>query len=151
MKAIAVAVHRADPFFSIGVLRPDTPIDRFPVGILVFMQTLGLKSLGEHVRSEPVGGLWNNAPQNLLTLSPGQWMEFAFHPLAQHAREVELDIDVNALIVKTDLIDYYHRIPERFEVADAIRANEDVERIEPHDKGFQVASRHVETGQERLC
>lgn len=102
------------------------------------------------ISREPVGGLWNNAPKNLLTLSPGQWMEFAFHPLAQHAEEVGLDIDVNALIVKTDLIDYYHRIPERFEVADAIRANEDVERIEPHDKGFQVASRHVETGQERL-
>ena len=63
---------------------------------------------------EEVGGLWNNAPRNLLTLSPGQWMEFAFYPLAQHADETGLEINVNTLIKKTDLIDYYHRIPERF-------------------------------------
>ena len=99
---------------------------------------------------EPVGGLWNNAPKNLLTLSPGQWMEFAFHPLAEYAQEVGLDIDVNELIVKTELIDYYHRIPERFEVADNIRTDEDVVRIEPHEKGFQVSSRQLETGEERL-
>ena len=37
------------------------------------------------ISREPVGGLWNRAPHNLLTLSPGQWMEFAFYPLAQYA------------------------------------------------------------------
>jgi len=101
------------------------------------------------ISREPVGGLWNRAPQNLLTLSPAQWMEFAFHPLAQHADELGLDIDVNALIVKTELIDYYHRIPERFAVGETIRIGEDVERIEPHEKGFELRSRNVETGAER--
>ena len=102
------------------------------------------------ISREPVGGLWNRAPQNLLTLSPAQWMEFAFHPLAQHADELGLDIDVNALIVKTELIDYYHRIPERFAVGETIRIGEDVERIEPHEKGFELRSRNVETGAERI-
>ena len=102
------------------------------------------------ISREPVGGLWNNAPKNLLTLSPGQWMEFAFHPLAQYAGEIGLDLDVNELIVKTDLIDYYHRIPDRFEVAEHIRSGEDVVRIEPHELGFQLSSQDVITGQQRL-
>jgi len=102
------------------------------------------------ISREPVGGLWNNAPKNLLTLSPGQWMEFAFHPLAQYADEIGLDLDVNELIVKTDLIDYYHSIPERFEVAKNIRNSEDVLRIEPHEQGFQLSSRDVVSGEERL-
>ena len=101
------------------------------------------------ISREPVGGLWNNAPKNLLTLSPAQWMEFAFHPLAQHVQETGRDIDVNELIIKTELIDYYHRIPERFEVADRIRTFADVERIEPHEKGFQVTSRDLQTGEIR--
>ncbi len=97
---------------------------------------------------EKVGGLWNNAPRNLLTLSPGQWMEFAFYPLAQHSEEIGLDIDVNTLIKKTDLIDYYHRVPERFAIEDKIRTGEDVYRIEPHERGFKVSSRDMETGEE---
>ena len=101
------------------------------------------------ISREPVGGLWNRAPQNLLTLSPGQWMEFAFYPLAQHAAEIGHSLDVNALILKTDLIEYYHRVPERFEVAERIRTFEEVERIEPHEMGFQLTSRHVQTGVEQ--
>ena len=92
---------------------------------------------------EDVGGLWNNAPQNLLTLSPGQWMELAFYPLAQHAEETGLDIDVNALISKGDLIQYYHRIPERFGQRERIRTQQRVTRIEPHGQGFLVSSRDV--------
>ena len=49
---------------------------------LEFRQEQGLDVL--LLTREEVGGLWNNAPRNLLTLSPGQWMEFAFYPLAQH-------------------------------------------------------------------
>ncbi|MXY83275.1 MAG: SidA/IucD/PvdA family monooxygenase [Gemmatimonadetes bacterium] len=101
------------------------------------------------ISREPVGGLWNRAPHNLLTLSPGQWMEFAFYPLAQHATEIGHSLDVNALILKTDLIDYYHRVPERFGVAERIRTFEEVERIEPHERGFQLTSRHVQKGTEQ--
>ena len=101
------------------------------------------------ISREPVGGLWNRAPHNLLTLSPGQWMEFAFYPLAQHAAEIGRSLDVNALILKTDLIEYYHRVPKRFEVAERIRTCEEVERIEPHERGFQLTSRHMQTGVEQ--
>ena len=94
---------------------------------LEFRQEQGLDVL--LLTREEVGGLWNNAPRNLLTLSPGQWMEFAFYPLAQHIEEIGLDIDVNALIKKTDLIDYYHRIPARFAVEDKVRTFQDVYTI----------------------
>ena len=63
------------------------------------------------ITQEEVGGLWNNVPQNLLTLSPGQWMEFPFYPLALHAEEQGIDLNVNDLIIKGDLLRYYHSIP----------------------------------------
>src|SRR5205823_6125475 len=65
---------------------------------------------------EEVGGLWNNVPQNLLTLSPGHWMEFAFHPLARFAAETGRSLDPNALILKRNLVAYYHAVPARFGV-----------------------------------
>ena len=56
--------------------------------------------------------MWNKVPQNLLTLSPGQWMELAFHPLAQHVEERSVGIDdVNDLILKRHLVDYYRGFP----------------------------------------
>ena len=97
------------------------------------------------ISQEPVGGLWNNVPENLLTLSPGQWMEFPFYPLAQHAEEQGLDLDPNALIIKRRLTDYYHRIPARFEQTDRMRIGEKVVRIQPHELGFQLTSRDVRT------
>ena len=95
------------------------------------------------ITQEEVGGLWNNAPENLLTLSPGQWMELAFYPLAQHVAEVGLDIDVNDLIGKRNLIEYYHRIPQRFEQQESIRTGERVTRIEPHEAGFLLTTKDV--------
>ncbi|OGG50056.1 MAG: hypothetical protein A3F84_24525 [Candidatus Handelsmanbacteria bacterium RIFCSPLOWO2_12_FULL_64_10] len=97
------------------------------------------------ITQEEVGGLWNNVPQNMPTLSPGQWMEFAFYPLAQHLQEQRIDLDVNALIVKRDLLDYYHRVPARFEQTGRIRTREKVIRIQPHEKGFLLTSRDVRT------
>ena len=95
------------------------------------------------ITQENVGGLWNNVPRNLLTLSPGQWMEFGYYPLAQHAQEQNIDIDVNDLIIKRDLINYYHTIPKRFEQTNNIHTEERVTRIEPHEKGFLVTSQDV--------
>jgi thioredoxin reductase len=97
---------------------------------------------------EAVGGLWNNVPHNLLTLSPGHWMEFAFYPLAQFAAETGRSLDPNALILKRHLVDYYHAIPERFGVADCIRTTADVERIEPHPRGFMLTARDTRDGTE---
>ena len=97
------------------------------------------------ITREEVGGVWNNVPENMLTLSPGQWMEFAFHPLDRHCREQRLDLDVNALIAKKHLIDYYHAVPRRFDVADRIRTHQEVTRILPHGAGFLLTSRVVGT------
>ena len=98
------------------------------------------------ITQEEVGGLWNNVPENLLTLSPGQWMEFPFYPLAQHVDEQQVDMaDVNDLIVKRHLIDYYHRVPARFGQQDHIHTRERVTRIQPHERGFLVSSRDLGT------
>ena len=70
-------------------------------------------------------------------------MEFAYYPLAQHAAEIGLDLDVNALIAKPDLIDYYHRVPERFEQGGRIRTYQRVTAVEPHEQGFLVTSADV--------
>ena len=96
------------------------------------------------ITQEEVGGVWNKVPQNLLTLSPGQWMELAFHPLAQHVEERSVDLDdVNDLILKRHLVDYYRAIPERFGQESRMRTNERVERIEPHEEGFMLTTRDV--------
>jgi thioredoxin reductase len=97
---------------------------------------------------EEVGGLWNNVPRNLLTLSPGHWMEFAFYPLAQFATETGRPLDPNMLILKRDLVDYYHAVPERFGVADRIRTWIDVARIEPDPVGFRLTARDLRDGSE---
>ncbi len=93
------------------------------------------------ITREEVGGVWNNVPENMLTLSPGQWMEFAFYPLDRHFSERQMHLDVNALISKPHLLDYYHAVPGRFEVEDHIRTHERVTRIQPHDAGFLLTTR----------
>lgn len=85
---------------------------------------------------DAVGGLWNNVPRNLLTLSPGHWMEFAFYPLARWAAETGRTLDPNALIIKRDLVDYYHSIPGKFGIGPETRTHTQVTRIEPHAEGF---------------
>ena len=98
---------------------------------------------------EDVGGLWNNVPKNLLTLSPGQWMEFGFYPLQQWANENSTDIDVNDLIIKHNLVDYYQSVPERFGQTDHIRTQTDVTRIEPHALGFKITAEDLRTNDTR--
>lgn len=95
------------------------------------------------ISREPVGGLWNNVPENLLTLSPGQWMEFAFYPLAKYIEEKKIPIDVNDLILKRNLLDYYHRVPGYFGQSDHIRTQENIVRIEPHEMGFLLTAQDI--------
>ena len=95
------------------------------------------------ITQEEVGGLWNNAPRNLLTLSPAHWMELAFHPLARYTRETGKEFGLNDLMKKTDLIDYYHSIPGRFEQQSRLRTHERVTGIEPDEKGFRITTRNV--------
>jgi thioredoxin reductase len=101
------------------------------------------------ITQESVGGLWNNIPENMLTLSPGNWMEFTFYPLSRFAREKEMLLNVSDLIGKRDLVNYYHHVPDCFEQADRIRTRERATRIEPHEKGFLITSRGVEDESER--
>lgn len=98
---------------------------------------------------EAVGGLWNTVPDRMLTLSPGHWMELAFYPLAQHVHERNIACDVNALIDKQRLLDYYQAIPDRFGQAHHIRTSEKVTRIEPHPKGFLLTSVPLPAGPAR--
>jgi thioredoxin reductase len=97
------------------------------------------------ITQEEVGGLWNNVPENMPTLSPGQWMEFAFYPLASHVQENGISLDVNDLIIKRNLVDYYHTVPKRFEIMDRIHTRERVNRVEPHDLGFLITTGDVGT------
>jgi cation diffusion facilitator CzcD-associated flavoprotein CzcO len=89
---------------------------------------------------EPVGGLWNNVPRNLLTLSPAHWMELAFYPMVRWAAEQGRALDPEALIVKRDLVDYYHSIPERFGFSHAVRSDITVTRVQPDPTGFRLTT-----------
>ncbi|MDA1258434.1 MAG: NAD(P)-binding domain-containing protein, partial [Chloroflexi bacterium] len=65
------------------------------------------------IGDEPPGGLWNNVPRNQLTLSPAHWMELSAYPIAEFFAEREMNDDPNDLIVKQDLVAYYHAVPEK--------------------------------------
>ncbi|MBM3460174.1 MAG: hypothetical protein FJX77_16770 [Armatimonadetes bacterium] len=131
------------------VARRLRPVDLFNALHHPGQQALPVEQIGMEFRAgrpvdtlllsrEPVGGLWNFVPRNLLTLSPAHWMEFAFYPMRQWAAETGRSLDPDALIVKQDLVEYYHAVPERFGVRDALREDVDVRRIEPHPEGFLV-------------
>lgn len=100
---------------------------------------------------ESVGGLWNNVPKNLLTLSPGRWMEFTFYPLAQWAAETGRKLDPNALIIKRDVVDYYHSVPKRFGASERFHTNHNVTRISRDPKGFRVEGETVSAGESFAC
>jgi thioredoxin reductase (NADPH) len=95
---------------------------------------------------EDVGGMWNRAPHNLLTLTPGYAMEFAFYPLARFAAETGRALAPQALILRRDLLAYYQAVPGRFGVADRLRTGEQVEHIAPHPRGFLLTARNLRSG-----
>ncbi|HUE76263.1 MAG TPA: NAD(P)-binding domain-containing protein, partial [Chloroflexota bacterium] len=95
---------------------------------------------------EDVGGIWINAPDELLALSPGHWMEFAYYPLRQFAEETGRSIDENALISRRELVTYYQMISERFGIADRVRTGVNVEQIAGCDEGFLLSTRDVSSG-----
>ena len=85
-------VHRQTDSCSTPAAQPAPPAATFPSGCAYSaICAMGFERGPELdyllLSREPVGGLWNNVPRNLLTLSPGQWMELAFYPMAQHAAE----------------------------------------------------------------
>jgi thioredoxin reductase len=92
---------------------------------------------------EEVGGIWINAPDELLALSPGHWMEFAYYPLRQFAEDTGRSIDENALIPRRDLVAYYQAIPDRFGIADRVRTGVNVEQIAGCGGDFLLSARDV--------
>ena len=63
--------------------------------------------------------------------------------MAQYKHETGKQFGITDLIKKTDLIDYYHSIPARFEQQIRIRTHQRVTCIEPHERGFKVTARDV--------
>lgn len=92
---------------------------------------------------ESVGGVWNNVPHNLLTLSPACWMEFAFYPLTQFAKEHGFTLDVEYLLSKQNILKYYHAIPKRFEQQSRIKTNTEVLEISRGENGFYLRAKNL--------
>ncbi len=69
----------------------------------------------------PPGGLGNDIPRNQLTLSPAHWMELSAYPIAQFYKDHGLDRDPNDLVIKQDLVSYYHALLEKLDLASGIR------------------------------
>lgn len=87
------------------------------------------------LNNEEVGGLWNNVARNQLTLSPAHWMEIAPYSIAQFARDSGRSINPDDLILKSDLVPYYHSIPERLGFADRVISGLEVLEIAPGADG----------------
>ncbi|MBT3943582.1 MAG: NAD(P)-binding domain-containing protein [Chloroflexi bacterium] len=79
----------------------------------------------------PPGGLWNGVPRNQLTLSPAHWMELSAYPLAQFYADQGKDQDPNDLIIKQDLVAYYHAVPEKLGLASRMNEGWTVSSITP--------------------
>lgn len=81
----------------------------------------------------PPGGLWNDVPRNQLTLSPAHWMELSAYPIAQFYKDHGLDRDPNELILKKDLVAYYHAVPEKLGLTSGIREGWTITSLESRD------------------
>jgi thioredoxin reductase len=90
----------------------------------------------------PPGGLWNDVPRNQLTLSPAHWMELSAYPIAEFYADEGLDRDPNELILKKDLVAYYHAVPEKLGLTSGIRDGWTITSLEPRDfnngPGFEL-------------
>lgn len=90
----------------------------------------------------PPGGLWNDVPRNQLTLSPAHWMELSAYPIAQFYEDVGLSRDPNDLVIKQDLVAYYHALPEKLDLTSGIREGWTITELTSHDAdggpGFEL-------------
>lgn len=87
----------------------------------------------------PPGGLWNGVPRNQLTLSPAHWMELSAYPIAQYYADRGLDRKPNHLIIKQDLVDYYHAVPGKLGLTSGIHEGWTVTSISPKTHGSAPA------------
>jgi len=101
----------------------------------------------------PPGGLWNEVPRNQLTLSPAHWMELSAYPIAQFYADAGLDRDPNDLVIKQDLVAYYHAVPEKLGLTSSIREGWTITSLEPRDAdsgpGFLLKATRTSDGEAR--
>jgi thioredoxin reductase len=101
----------------------------------------------------PPGGLWNEVPRNQLTLSPAHWMELSAYPIAQFYVDANLDRDPNDLVVKQDLVAYYHTVPEKLGLTSGIREGWTITSLESRDAdsgpGFVMKATRSSDGETR--
>ena len=81
------------------------------------------------------GGLWNGVPRHQLTLSPAHWMELAPYPMLQFAADSGRAIHPDALILKDDLVAYYHAAPGALGLDGRIRVGVTVTCVRPPRDG----------------
>ena len=80
---------------------------------------------------ERPGGLWNGVSRNQLTLSPAHWMELSAYPVANFYADSGLERDPNDLIVKQDLVAYYHAVPDKLGLSSRINEGWTVTSLTP--------------------
>ena len=101
----------------------------------------------------PPGGLWNDVPRNQLTLSPAHWMELSAYPIAQFYKDHDLDRDPNDLVIKQDLVAYYHAVPEKLGLTSGIREGWTITSFESRDAdtgpGFELKATRASDGETR--
>ena len=85
------------------------------------------------ITSGQPGGLWNGVPRNQLTLGPSYWMELAHYPMKQFFFDFDLDRDPNELGHRDDLILYYKKFVERFNLHHKIRGGEKLVHVDTGD------------------
>jgi thioredoxin reductase len=99
------------------------------------------------------GGLWNEVPRNQLTLSPAHWMELSAYPIAQYYADLGLDRNPNDLIIKHDLVAYYHAVPEKLGLTSGIREGWTITSLESREAengpGFVLNATRTGDGETR--
>ena len=82
---------------------------------------------------ERPGGLWNDVPRNQLTLSPAHLMEISAYPIARFFADAGMDRDPNDLIIKQDLVAYYHAVPGKLRLVPRMNMGCTVTSLSPGD------------------
>ena len=102
---------------------------------------------------ERPGGLWNDVPRNQLTLSPAHWMELSAYPIARFFADAGMDRDPNELIIKQDLVAYYHAVPGKLGLVSRLNMGWTVTSLSPceSDDGarFNLSATQSSGGQRR--
>jgi thioredoxin reductase len=98
--------------------------------------------------TDGAGGLWNHVPKTQMTLGPAHWMELAHYPLGQFYEDDGREHDLNTLVHRDDLVDYYRAYADKLGLSPHIQDGMKVTRVEKSysDGRFIVTALSSETG-----